>query len=740
MKIHFYLLVISFFILHVSQAQEIKGTVKDSEGYSLVGVNILNQNDGKHTHTNESGSFELRNLNEGDSILFSYVGYEKQVVIIDGTETTLDIVLEQGDVSLADIVILPGIDAMSTLSDVDIDKQPVNTAQDILRQMPGLVMGQHAGGGKAEQIFLRGFDIDHGTDLMINVDGIPVNMVSHAHGQGYADLHFLIPELVDDVTYGKGPYDYEHGNFTTAGYIDFKTKDSFDKNEVKAEVGQFNTKRFVTLLNLIDNPNNSALFASEFSFTDGPFESPQDFNRINVFGKYSGTLANADRLSVSASHFTSSWDASGQIPNRSVLDGTITRFGAIDDTEGGITKRTNILLDYHKHINESETVEANAYYSNYGFELYSNFTFFANDPINGDQIRQKETRDMFGLNSKYTKYFSTPTLSGDYRFGIQMRNDQSVDNELSRTANRRETLSQLQFGDINETNIGAYADVHFDFGKLTINPSLRYDYFDFNYVDDLSTTFSKEGVDKSVVSPKLNFLYSQNSEIQYFLKLGKGFHSNDSRVITEQTVAEILPAAYGADLGFVWKPSDQFLLNTTVWYLLSEQEFVYVGDEAIVEASGESQRRGIELSTRFQPAKSIFLNADVTYTDAEASDEPDGQNFIPLAPDLVITGGASVDVTSNLFASMQVRHIDDRPGNEDNSIIAEGYTVVDLNSNYSVENWTIGFQIQNLFDVEWNETQFATETRLLNETDPVDEIHFTPGSPFFIRGIVSYKF
>lgn len=736
-------ILLSIFALILSfhcNSQVINGTVKDGEDRSLVEVNIVNVTNGKHTHTNESGVFELTNFNDGDTIFFSYIGHESQSIILTGNESELAIVLEQSDISLDDILILPGIDASAAIADVDIGRLPVNSSQEIIRQVPGVVIGQHAGGGKAEQIFLRGFDIDHGTDLQLNVDGIPVNLVSHAHGQGYADLHFIIPELIDDITYGKGPYDYEHGNFTTAGYIDFKTKDSFDQNEVKAEVGQFNTQRFVTMLNLIDNPNNSALFASEFSFSDGPFESPQDFNRINLFGKYSGTLSNSDRLSLTASHFTSRWDASGQIPQRAVDDGSISRFGAIDDTEGGETQRTNVSLDYHRHINETETVEANAYYSNYGFELYSNFTFFANDPVNGDQIRQRELRDLFGFNTKYTKYFSTNSLSGDYRFGLQARNDQSRENELSRTANRRETITPLQFGQVDETNIGAYADLHLDFGKLTINPSLRYDYFDFNYIDDLSTTFSKEGVDRGILSPKLNFLYSQNSEIQYFLKLGKGFHSNDSRVITEQQVAEILPAAYGTDVGFIWKPSNNFVLNTTAWYLLSEQEFVYVGDEAIVEASGESQRRGIEVSTRFQPIKSVFINADITYTDAESSDEPDGQDFIPLAPDLLITGGASVDVTQNLFASAQVRYLDDRPANEDNSIVAEGYTVVDFNSNYDLKKWSLGFRIQNLFDVDWNETQFATETRLQSETEPVDEIHFTPGTPFQIRGIASFKF
>jgi len=739
MSKHFILFLVLTLYVTPTQSQ-INGTVLNEKSQPLVGVNIINETNGKHTHTNENGTFQLNNYAAGDLVQFSFIGYKKEFITIRDNQQPINVVMVLTDVSLDDVVITPGIDAMKLVSDIDIDKLPVTSSQDILRQVPGILIGQHAGGGKAEQIFLRGFDIDHGTDLSINVDGMPVNMVSHAHGQGYADLHFIIPETIDDIEYGKGPYDFAHGNFATAGFVDFQTKDSFDDNEVKVEVGQFDTKRMVGLLNILDNPNNSALVATEFLFSDGPFDSSQHFKRINVFGKYSGTLSNADRIGVTASHFTSDWDASGQIPVRAVEQGLIGRFGAIDDTEGGFTKRTNIGLDYHKHMSDNSTIEANGFYSNYGFELYSNFTFFLEDPMNGDQIKQKELRDLYGFNTEYTKYFTTNSFSGDYRIGVSLRNDTSNDNELSRTRNRRETLEMIQFGDVDENNLATYADVHFDFGKLTINPSLRFDYFDFSYRDKLAQTYEQDEVSKAVVSPKLNFLLSPNSTTQYFLKLGRGFHSNDSRVILAQTTDDILPAAHGADLGFIWKPSPSFLLNTTAWILQSEQEFVYVGDAGIIEPSGESFRQGLELSTRFQPNQWLFANADVTYTKARATEEPDGQDFIPLAPDFIFTGGLSADLPSGFFAGVNVRHVDDRPANEDNSIVADGYTVADLNTYFEVNDWTLGVQILNLFDTEWNETQFATESRLNFENESTEEIHFTPGTPFFLKGIVSYKF
>jgi outer membrane receptor protein involved in Fe transport len=220
--------------------------------------------------------------------------------------------------------------------------------------VPGLIIGQHAGGGKAEQIFLRGFDIDHGTDININIDGLPVNMVSHAHGQGYADMHFIMPEIIENVTYGKGPYDADRGNFATAGYVSFKTKDNPDHSFFSTEYGSFNTRRTAGLYNLISSQNESAYIASEYLLSDGPFESTQAFNRFNLFAKYTKRLENNDKLSIWASRFTSRWDASGQIPNRAVESGVISRFGAIDDTEGGNTSRSNVVLQYAKYLEQRQ--------------------------------------------------------------------------------------------------------------------------------------------------------------------------------------------------------------------------------------------------------------------------------------------------------------------------------------------------------------------------------------------------
>lgn len=721
-------------------AQTLPGIVVDQYQKPIQEVTVLNKKTEQHTHSDKQGKFIFENVSIGDSLQFYHIGYKTKMIVVKELNTPLNVVLYTSSTDLSEVVIVPKINALHVITEIDIQTNPVNSSQDVLRKIPGLFIGQHAGGGKAEQIFLRGFDIDHGTDINVTVDGLPVNMVSHAHGQGYADLHFVIPETMEKIDFGKGPYYENKGNFTTAGYIDFMTREKLENSSIKLEAGQFDTYRLLGMFNLLKHNEHNAFIATEFLATNGPFESPQNFNRINLFGKYTGYVSNTDKIGFTISHFDSKWDASGQIPQRAVDSGLISRFGAIDDTEGGYTSRSNILINYDKIIDEKSTLRNYVYASKYDFELYSNFTFFLEDPINGDQIRQKENRAIFGLNSEYYRSFSNGTIKGNWKAGISLRNDQSKDNELSHTLNRSETLEPRQLGDINETNMGAYLGTTIDLNKWTFNPSIRVDYFDFQYNDKLVSSYETQQESKAVVSPKLNFLYNHSGELQLYLKTGKGFHSNDTRVVLAQEGEKVLPAAYGFDVGFIWKPTPKMLLNMAYWYLYLEQEFVYVGDAAIVEPRGKSRRQGIDVSYRYQPLQWLFWNLDVNYSHARAIDEPEGQDYIPLAPDFTLVSGLNFLFKSGLYGSVNVRHLANRPANEDNSIVAKGYTVSDLNAGYNWEKISLGIQIQNLFDTEWNETQFATESRLQYETEPVEEIHFTPGTPFFLKAMIQYNF
>ena len=511
-------------------------------------------------------------------------------------------------------------------------------------------------------------------------------------------------------------------------------------NLIKFEVGQFSTQRALSILKLVDRDKHGVYVAGEYLLSDGPFESPQDFSRLNLLGNWNAELTETSSINLSISHFNSTWDASGQIPQRAVENGTITRFGAIDDTEGGTTSRSNVIFDYKKFLDASSLIKSKIYYSKYNFDLFSNFTFFLEDAANGDQIRQQENRNLFGFTTDYQKSIATGLFNGDINVGVDFRIDDSNNNLLANTLNRNTILNRVQYGDVDESNLSGHADIGFEFGKILLRAGLRADLFNFSYLDKLSTTFDKTSASRFIWSPKLSLHYHATSNLQFYAKAGKGFHSNDARVFLTDPDLNTIPAAFGVDVGAIWKPVQNLFVNVAVWTLFLEQEFVYVGDAGIVEPSGETSRRGIDFSLRYQPLQWLFLNSDINYTLARAIEEDAGSDFIPLAPNFTVRTGLTIRHPLGLKGGLDLRHLGDRAANENNSIVAPGYTVVDLNMNYTFSKLTLGFQVQNLLNTEWNETQFATESRLLSEPVSVEEIHFTPGVPFFFKGLVSYRF
>ena len=737
----YYLYLLFTLIPLIGFSQNIEGVVY-ADGVPLQDVNVKNSRTEMVTSTDSDGSFTFSDIQIGDQLIFSYIGYETKTVVVNSQNINgqLNVALIRSDISLTEIQINKDLNTLEKIVAIDVQNNPVRSSQEILRRVPGLFIGQHAGGGKAEQIFLRGFDVDHGTDVAINVDGIPVNQVSHAHGQGYSDLHFVIPETIEAIEFGKGPYYTNQGNFNTAGYVGFRTRKRINQNSVSLEYGGFDSFRTVGQFKLLDTQKSSAYVATSYYITDGPFESSQNFNRFNILGKYNYKIRKDEELTLTLSRFTSKWDASGQIPQRAVDQGLISRFGAIDDTEGGQTSRTNVLVEHERFLTDSQKLTSRAFYSQYDFELFSNFTFFLEDPINGDQIRQFEDRNTYGFQTVLSDKFFNGNTGFAYDAGIGLRYDNVDDIQLSRTANRKELLERLAFGDVDETNFYSFVNTEFEFGDFKLNPGLRLDYFKFDYVDNLVEEYETLSEDKFTFSPKLNLIYTPTDRLQLFAKTGIGFHSNDTRVVVANQGEDILPSAYGADLGSIFKVTDKLVFNAALWYLFLEQEFVYVGDAGIVEPSGKTRRTGVDLGLRYEPLPWLYFYGDATYTYARAIDEPDGEDLIPLAPDFTVTGGVNVQDLNNFSGGINYRFLGDRPANEDNSIVAEGYFVTDANINYTYKNYTFGLIVENLFDVEWKETQFATESRLRNEAQPVEEIHVTPGTPFFLRARVSATF
>jgi outer membrane cobalamin receptor len=716
----------------------LQGDIADEHDEPLPGASIFITELGKGTTTNIYGKFKMTSLHEGTyQVKVSFIGYETRtsVIMIENNLTsTLNIKLNTGGVQLADIVVTGVTDRpINTLSQVDIKLRPVNTSQDILRMVPGLFIAQHAGGGKAEQIFLRGFDCDHGTDINIEVDGLPVNMISHAHGQGYADLHFLIPELVNTVDFDKGPYFASKGDLNTAGYVSFQTKNKLDRNFEKLEGGSFGAARAVTGVNLpFKSERTNAYIASEFSRTDGFFENNQKFTRFNIQGKFNAQLTKRSRVTAALTAFDSRWNASGQIPDRAVESGLISRYGSIDPTEGGGTSRFNAFVKVIHDFSNGASLENQLYAVRYNFSLYSNFTFFLKDSVDGDQIHQQEGRMVYGYKTRYaqTGSFLGMTLTSELGSGI--RYDVVNDIALSHTV-KRAFLNDIKRGDIREANFNAYlSETLFLTDQLSANVALRFDYFNFAYYDKLSTVQPGD-VGKGILSPKFNINYKASQYINVFIRSGTGFHSNDARVVVSQSGKQTLPRAYSIDVGADIKITPSLLVHTALWRLDLDQEFVYVGDDGIVEPSGKSKREGVDLSIRYQINAWLFADGDLNLTKPRAKGVPSNENYIPLAPTITSIGGLSVRRSKGINGSVRYRYLDDRAANEDNTVVAKGYFIADAILNYSRPGFEIGMSIENLFNRNWKEAQFDTESRLKNESVPVSEIHFTPGTPFSLK-------
>lgn len=715
----------------------------DSASKVPVQFAIIQSEDTRYTETaDENGLVNMARFPEHITVIrVSCLGYSPRTVqlsLLNFSRQSPIIYLRKSISSLQDVVVRAGANSgiFKTISDLDIHLRPINNSQEVLRMVPGLFIGQHAGGGKAEQIFLRGFDLDHGTDISISADGMPVNMVSHAHGQGYADLHFVIPELIEKVNFNKGPYFADKGNFTTAGFVEFKTKDYLENNFAKIETGQFNTVRIIAGINLLDiqgdRRKRGLYFAGEGSYTKGYFNNPQHFNRFNGILKYHGNINARNTLSALVSGFASRWNASGQIPDRAVDNGSVGFYGAIDPNEGGKTSRYNANVELLTNLNSGATWHNQVFYTKYGFELYSNFTFYKEDRVNGDQIRQKESRGIAGCNSTYQENYLIGKLKAETKAGIQIRYDDIDNIELTRTKDRNINTKAIMLGDIDELNAAVFYAQKISLNdKLDLTAALRYDYFASKYDDKIAA--GKLQSNASLLCPKLNFNYRVNSAVQFYLYNGRGFHSNDTRVAVQQQGRKVLPPAYGMDLGGIFKLGKKLFLQAAIWQLWLDQEFVYVGDEGIVEAGGQTQRFGLDVSVRYEIANHIYADADISLAKPKALGVAGDESYLPLAPRFTSVGGLTYKKQYGLNGSLRYRYMADRPANETNTVVAKGYFVTDAAVNYATMKWELGLTVQNVLNTKWKETQFDTESQLKSEPAPVSEIHFTPGSPFFAK-------
>ena len=665
----------------------------------------------------------------------------------------------------------------------DFELRPHDTMQEILNNVPGLIVRQHQGGGKATQYLIRGFNADHGTDFAVTVDGLPVNLVSHAHGQGYADLNFVIPETLERLQLWKGPYFVHLGDLATAGGLNLVTKEKFDEDFVHAEGGSFDRMRYVAGL----SPklgNVQTLFAGQAYYSNGPFEHPENFARYNAYAKLTLAPTAGSKLWLAGTFYAADWDASGQIPAREVSAGRLDRFGAIDPTEGGRTDRENLDFHYQAKLSPEDRIDLQLYATRYKLRLWSDFTFFQefyataddvifrtpDEPIGPGRfqpasgIEQNDMRWLYGAKASWTHAWVLQGFPLESVLAFETRNDDvdvAVYRELRR--NRFFTITRTH---VEERSFSGYwGQTIFFTDWLRFEGGLRGDWFVFDVTDRLPSQnqlpptagplmpgdgpfrIGARSTD-GIVSPKANLVLTPHPSTDVYLNYGNAFHSQDARSVAQAKQADgqdfkaIVPSL-GYEIGVRTRQLDGRLdAAAALWLIDLESEVVFCGDCGTIEGTGTSfdeagptRRWGVDFEARYQITRWLDADYDLSYADPRFKNG----DAIPIAPTLFMNGGLTAKFGNGFEAAFRVRFLDDRPAIEDRSLTARGYLIMDIIAKYRWRNVEASLGLLNLADFDWQEAVFAdtsvTKCELTGRCrrDNRPDIHFTPGDPFGVR-------
>jgi len=631
------------------------------------------------------------------------------------------------------------------ITEQDIKLVPIDRPGNLLRLVPGLVTLNPSGGpGKADNFLLRGFDADHGTDVAAFLDGMPINLRSHAHGQGWLDLSFLIPETMKAVEVNKGPYQVQYGDFATAGAINFVTRDVVEEGVVQVTGGQFSTQRHL----LMFSPSRDrvrSLVAVEGFYTNGPFLNDLRAPRFNGLVKLSMNPTARSELSLTGTQYVSRWNASGQIPLREVQVGRLDRFGAIDPSEGGRTQRSTGHLRYHYDTAFGGTAFAEAYFQYYRMDIFTNFTFFLDNPINGDGIEQNDRRYLYGGDIGYRQGGEIFGVASAATFGVQSRVD-DIDVRLG-TQRRRMGLSTTSDSAVHEASYSPYLKLELQpTGWMRFVGGTRADFFQFKVTDrcPVGCLLHPQGQTTDVItSTKGNLILGPWFGTELFINAGTGFHSNDARAVVSNPTIQTLPRATGYEIGVRTRQwNERIELTASLWTLDLSSELVFNGDTGTTDIRGASRRYGIEVGTRVRPLEWLTFAGDVTFAHAEFRET--GQ-AIPQAPLMTGTAEMTARLPNGFAASLRMFHLGPRPLVEDRSVNAQPFTVFNFAGRYRPPSgqwrqFEVFLSIENLLNSKWRQTQLFYESRLATEPAPVGDIHFTPGMPRMVMGGVAWYF
>jgi outer membrane receptor protein involved in Fe transport len=620
-----------------------------------------------------------------------------------------------------------------------IANRPALRPGELLEFVPGVIVTQHSGDGKANQYFLRGFNLDHGTDFATFIDGMPVNMRTHAHGQGYTDLNFLMPELVDRINYKKGPYYADEGDFASAGAAHMGLANRLKDSTAGVTVGEHQYYR-ANITGSTPLGDGNLVYGAELGHNNGPWVSPEAFHKSLGVLRYSQGGSD-NQFSVTGMFYKGGWYASNQIPLRAVQSGALSPYGAVDTSDGGITSRYSLSATLRRRGSDT-LLQANAYVVQSSLDLYNDFTYFLDDPVNGDQSRQTEKRRMAGFDVAQTWYTRWAGLEMNNKVGLQGRYDYLSPLALYKTVNRQ-IVGTITQSKVKEANVSAYVENTVQWREwLRTTAGLRYDRYRFDVASNIAENSGK--VSDGMTSPKISVVLGPWAKTEFFVNYGEGFHSNDARGTTVHlTPKELEPVdpvtpvvkTRGAELGVRTELIPGLQSSMALWKLRSASELVFSGDAGDTAASRGSYRSGIEWNNHYIARPWLLFDLDLAYSRAHYTEHDEAGDYIPGAIGRVASFGATITDIGPWSGAFQMRCFGPRPLIEDNSRRSATTAVAYARVGYRIDRrWTVSLDAFNLFDRQASDVDYYYASRLPGEpAEGIDDIHYHPVEPRTFR-------
>ncbi len=629
---------------------------------------------------------------------------------------------------------------------------PLQRPAEALEMVPGLIVTQHAGDGKANQYFLRGFNLDHGTDFATWVAGVPVNMPTHAHGQGYTDLNFLIPELVDRVRFRKGPYFADEGDFSSVGVARIDYLRRMDGTLALLTAGQNGYARAL----LAGSPEVGAgnlLYALEVFHNDGPWEVPEDYRKLNGVLRYSqGTRE--DGFALTGMAYRGKWTSTDQVARRAIDSGLVGRYGSLDDTTGGDTFRYSLSAEWARRGENSQTT-ASAWWLRSGLDLWSNFQYCLNDYAatgacdTGDQFKQGERRQAGGFSAAQTFFDRWGGFEVANAFGVDGRVDRIDPVGLYNTV-RRATWNTVREDRVTQRSLSLWAQNETRWSEwFRSQVGVRGDAYDFTVDASLDANSGKAS--DQMVTPKLALIFGPWRRTEFYLNYGQGFHSNDARGTTIRVdptdgttpVSQVSPLVRttGYEAGLRSEPLPGWQTTLALWQLESDSELLFVGDAGTTEPSRPSRRYGVEWTNFYAANSWLAFDADLAWSHARFSESAPEGDYIPGAVVTTANIGVTIDQLGPWFGALRLRYFGPRPLVEDNSVRSQGSALTNLRVGYRFDPRTqIALEVFNLFDQQVNDIEYWYDSQLAGEASAVFDRHVHPAEPRTFRLTLSHRF